>query len=44
MQDLEILQLGKMILITFLKARYLMKRKIRKENEQFRITNPIELI
>lgn len=33
------MQLGKMSLITFLKARYLIKRKIRKENEQFRVIN-----
>lgn len=39
MLNLEILQLGGMILTTFLNARYLIKRKIRKENKQFRVIN-----
>lgn len=37
--DLDIFLLGAMSLITFLKARYLIKRKTRKENEQFRVIN-----
>lgn len=39
MLGLEILQLEKMILTTFLKATYLIKRKIRKKNKEFRIIN-----